>query len=724
MSEAKPRMSNAAEPNFESLFQYNLDPVFVLDDRSNFTGVNPAGELLIGYTQEQLRSMSYMQLVVPEYAAEVERCYFHVIHRLQPQTMDVNIVRGDGKIAELTITTVPLLADGRVAGVIGIAKDMTSRNKSLRLIDGQNRVLEMIAKTQELDDILRSIVALIEEQTGALCSVLLSDPAAGRLRLRSAPSFPEAFNRNLTELPIGPSIGSCGSAAYYKKTVIVSDISTDERWDGYRELVQPYGIEACWSVPIVLEAELVGTFAMYSFDRRSPSEEELRLTERAGALVGLAIERQRQDETIRHMAFHDALTGLGNRRLLEESLDRAIERAAREGDHLSVMFLDLDRFKIVNDSMGHRFGDALLRQVSRRLVEAANGEGLIARQGGDEFVLLLDGASEERARAVAERILDALQAPFYVEGQEIFITPSMGVSVFPDHGLDPQSLLKSADYAMYQAKQNGRNGFQLFNPQLQSKAEKRLELENHLRRALERGELSLHYQPQVNTRKRRVIGVEALLRWNHTSWGPVSPATFIPIAEETGLILPIGDWVLNEACRQTQSWIDDGLPPMTVSVNISARQLQQPDFISLVRNALRASRLPARLLELELTESLTMDRTTSSEVIRRLKQLGVGIAIDDFGTGYSSLHYLKHLSINRLKIDQSFIRDLLADQNDQDIVKAIVTMSHSLGIEVIAEGVEATEQVRFLEQHGCDQVQGFLFSRPLPAEAVPAFLRK
>ncbi|HZG74399.1 MAG TPA: EAL domain-containing protein, partial [Paenibacillus sp.] len=236
-------------------------------------------------------------------------------------------------------------------------------------------------------------------------------------------------------------------------------------------------------------------------------------------------------------------------------------------------------------------------------------------------------------------------------------------------------------------------------------------------------ELSLHYQPQVHTRTRRVIGVEALLRWQHTSWGPISPAQFIPIAEETGLILPIGDWVLNEACRQAKAWLDDGLPEMTVSVNISARQLQQPDFVARVEAALSATGLPSRLLELELTESLTMDRASSSEAIRRLKGLGIGIAIDDFGTGYSSLHYLKHLSINRLKIDQSFVRDLLSDQNDRDIVKAIVTMSHSLGIEVIAEGVEMPEQARFLEQHGCDQVQGYLFSRPLPADAVPAFLR-
>jgi diguanylate cyclase (GGDEF)-like protein/PAS domain S-box-containing protein len=724
MSDPKLHGAGAAEPNFESLFQYNLDAVFTLDIHSRFTAVNPAGELIIGYTQEQLRSMSYMQLVSPEHAAEVRQCYLHVIRKLEPQTVEANIVRGDGKIAELTVTTVPLLTEGRIAGVIGIAKDMTAKNKALRLVDGQNRVLEMIAKTQRLDEILNGIIALIEEQSGALCSVLFLDRERRALRLEAAPSFPPDFVQAFREVPVGPDSGSCGSAAYWKRPVIVEDIMADVRWGEFRDRIAPFGFRSCWSVPILLEEEVVGTFAMYDPERRVPSEEDLRLIERAGALVGLAVERRRQDETIRHMAFHDALTGLGNRRLLEESLDRALVRASREGDRVAVMFLDLDRFKIVNDSLGHRFGDALLRQVSNRLVDAAGGLGLIARQGGDEFVLLLDGATEEVARSVAEDILDALQSPFYVEHQEIFITPSIGVSVFPDHGADAQALLKSADYAMYQAKQNGRNGYQVFHARLQSKAEKRLEVENHLRRALERKELSLHYQPQVHTATRRVIGVEALLRWQHTSWGPISPAQFIPIAEETGLILPIGDWVLHEACRQAKAWLEDGLPEMTLSVNISARQLQQPDFVSTVQAALLATGLPPRLLELELTESLTMDRASSSEAIRRLKGLGIGIAIDDFGTGYSSLHYLKHLSINRLKIDQSFVRDLLIDQNDQDIVKAIITMSHSLGIEVIAEGVEMPEQARFLEHHGCDQVQGYLFSRPLPAEAVPAFLRK
>ncbi len=724
MNDQTPHPNYAAEPNFASLFQYNLDAVFIQSFDGAFTDLNPAGEAMLGYTAAQFRKMSYSDFVWPGQAEEVRRTFLDVVERKEPRTLEFNVVRGDGAIAELTVIAVPLLSEGEVTGLIGIAKDMSAKNKALRLVDGQNRVLEMIAKTQRFDDILHNIIALIEEQSGALCSVLMLDRGRNLLRLEAAPSFPEDFRRLMKDVPIGPLCGSCGTAAYLKMPVIVEDILTDERYRDFRDIVFSFGFQACWSVPFLLEDEVVGTFAMYYSERRSPSAEDLRLIERAGALVGLAFERRRQDETIRHMAFHDALTGLGNRRLLEESLDRAIDRAAREGDPLAVMFLDLDRFKVVNDSLGHRFGDALLRQVSNRLVDAAGGLGLIARQGGDEFVLLLDGASEDAARVVAEGILDALQSPFYVEHQEIFITPSLGVSVFPDHGTDAQSLLKSADYAMYQAKQNGRNGYQVFHAKLQSKAEKRLELENHLRRALERNELSLHYQPQVHTASRRVIGVEALLRWQHTSWGPLSPAQFIPIAEETGLILPIGKWVLHEACRQGKAWLDDGLPEMTVSVNISARQLQQPDFVATVQAALRATGWPARLLELELTESLTMDRASSSEVIRRLKQLGVGIAIDDFGTGYSSLHYLKHLSINRLKIDQSFVRDLLADQNDQDIVKAIITMSHSLGIEVIAEGVEMPEQARYLELHGCDQVQGYLFSRPLPADAVPAFLRK
>ena len=709
------------DSNFESLFRYNLDAVFLLDAEGRFADANEAGERLLGCSRTHLLGRTLFEFVPAPHKDMLRSGFLSSLHGEATRTLDAKIVRTDGGAAEITLVAMPLTAGG--PGAIVVAKDKTLQNQALRLVAGQNQVLEMIATTQNLDAILHQMITLIEEQSGAYCSVLLLDKSTGRLNSKAAPSMPEEFNRMMVDIPIGLRCGSCGTAAHLKSPVIVEDIDTDERWDDYRALTSPYGFKACWSVPIMQDQDVVGTFAMYYKEHRSPSAEDLTMLERAGALAGLAIERQRQDDTIRRLAFRDALTGLANRRLLEDSLDEAILAAEANGTLVALLFLDLDRFKIVNDSMGHRFGDLLLRQVSDRLLETAGEFGVIARQGGDEFVLLLAGAGEAEAIRTAEMIVAAFKNPFYVNHQELFVTPSIGISVFPTHGGDPQTLLKNADYAMYQAKQSGRNGYRLFDPELQKKAEKQLETENHLRRALDRGEMHLLYQPQVDMRTGRVIGVEALIRWHHTSWGLVPPASFIPLAEETGLILPIGDWVLNEACRQAKAWLDEGLPPMTMSVNISARQFQQPDFVAAVEAALRSSGFPAHLLEVELTESYMMDKTLSSDVIHRLKRLGVGVAIDDFGTGYSSLHYLKHLSIDRLKIDQSFVRDLLVDQNDQDIVKAILTMSHSLGIQAIAEGVELPEQAQFLRSNGCDQVQGYLFAHPLPASAIPALVR-
>ena len=714
-------ISPCEDSNFESLFRYNLDAVFILDAEGRFADANEAGERLLGCGKAQLLGRTLFEVVAAPYTDIVRSGFQSALRKEASRTMDANIVRPDGGTAEITIVAMPLSTG--VPGAIVIAKDKTLQNQALRLVAGQNQVLEMIATTQNLDAILHQMITLIEEQSGAYCSVLLLDKTTGKLNLKAAPSMPEEFNRNLVDIPVGLRHGSCGTSAYLKSPVIVDDIDTDERWEDYRQLTAPYGFKACWSVPIMQDQEVVGTFAMYYKEKRSPSKEALNMLERAGALAGLAIERQRQDDTIRRLAFRDALTGLANRRLLEDSLDEAIRSAEANDTVVALLFLDLDRFKIVNDSMGHRFGDLLLRQVSERLLETAGEFGVIARQGGDEFVLLLAGADEAEAIRTAENIVTAFQTPFYVNHQELFVTPSIGISVFPTHGRDPQTLLKNADYAMYQAKQSGRNGYRLFDPELQKKAEKQLETENHLRRALGRGELHLLYQPQVDIRTGRIIGVEALIRWHHTSWGLISPAAFIPLAEETGLILPIGDWVLNEACRQAKAWIDEGLPPMTMSVNISARQFQQPDFAATVEAALRSSGLPPHWLEVELTESYMMDKALSSAVVQRLKQLGVGVAIDDFGTGYSSLHYLKHLAIDRLKIDQSFVRDLLVDQNDRDIVKAILTMSHSLGIQAIAEGVELREQADFLRDNGCAQAQGYLFAHPLPAKAIPERVR-
>jgi diguanylate cyclase (GGDEF)-like protein/PAS domain S-box-containing protein len=437
-------------------------------------------------------------------------------------------------------------------------------------------------------------------------------------------------------------------------------------------------------------------------------------------------ERKEREERVRHLAHHDALTGLPNRVLLTDRITQAVAMAHRNETLVAVMFLDLDRFKNVNDSLGHSVGDKLLQEVAARLKAAMRASDTVSRLGGDEFVILMPEAADQAAIAVAARkVLEAVGRPYSIDGYELMSTPSLGISVFPGDGQDVETLLRNADAAMYHAKESGRNNYQFFTQDMNARALERLSLERSLRRALERDELRLHYQPQYELTTGRMIGVEALIRWEHPDEGLVSPARFMPFAEETGLILPIGAWVLERACWQNRHWQEAGLPEMRMSVNISALQFRQPGFADTVRHALLVSGLDARYLELEVTESVIMhdaERVTSA--LAELKRMGLELAIDDFGTGYSSLSYLKRFPIDRLKIDQSFVRDIPSDGEDAAIISAIIGLARDLGLRTIAEGVETAEQLEFLREHGCEEVQGYLLSRPLPPEACAKLLRE
>ena len=436
-----------------------------------------------------------------------------------------------------------------------------------------------------------------------------------------------------------------------------------------------------------------------------------------------AITQRKQDHLYR-LAHYDHLTGLPNRLLFLDRLDQAISQAYRNRLHVSVMLLDVDRFKAINDSFGHTAGDEMLKAIGQRLEQCVREGDTVARLGGDEFTILLpDTRSANNAVIVAENVLDILQQPFLVGGHEVFITTSIGLAQYPK-AIDSEALLKQADTAMYKAKEYGGNTYMLYSTEMITSDLRRLSLEGQLRKAIERSELSLHYQPQAETASGRIFGVEALLRWNHPEHGPVSPAEFIPLAEETGLIVPLGEWVLHTACSQNRAWQDSGLLPLRVAVNMSGRQFRQGDLTDVVFAALEASHLDSHYLELELTESVLMqDTRTAGRILNELSAAGVKVAIDDFGTGYSSLSYLKRFPIDMLKIDQSFVRDLIVDPDDAAIVSAIIALSHSLGIKVIAEGVETDAQLGFLCQRGCNAVQGYFLSRPLPPQEFEKFLR-
>jgi diguanylate cyclase (GGDEF)-like protein len=429
---------------------------------------------------------------------------------------------------------------------------------------------------------------------------------------------------------------------------------------------------------------------------------------------------------LQHQALHDALTGLPNRLLLEDRLEQAIAGAERDGTMVAVIAVDLDRFKSINDSLGHPAGDALLKEAANRLKGALRANDTVARVGGDEFVIVLPSVTRTfEVEALARTLLAELSAPFDVLSTRLHTSGSLGICFFPQDGRDAASLIAHSDEAMYHAKQGGRGGYQCFSPEMSVFTPERLLLENDLRQALALNQFEVHYQPKVDAARGNIVGVEALLRWRHPTRGLVSPAEFVPLAEETGLILNMGEWVLREACRQARAWQLSGLEFVRVAVNLSAKQFRQKDLVGLVKSALDEAQLPPHLLELELTESSVMsDSENSAAILEQLSRLGVLISIDDFGTGYSNMSYLRRFPIDKLKIDRSFIRDISSSPDGLSIVRAIVSLTHSLRLKAIAEGVETPDQLEAIRELGCDQYQGYLFSTPLTAEAIEELMRE
>ncbi len=431
------------------------------------------------------------------------------------------------------------------------------------------------------------------------------------------------------------------------------------------------------------------------------------------------------NKQLRYLATHDALTGLPNRVLMDDRISQCMALADRQNQTFAVILLDLDRFKLVNDSLGHGVGDELLKEVARRLKSVVREIDTVARLGGDEFVLIITQSPERGAvQAVAHRIIESMKAPVRIAGLEIHTSPSIGIAFYPGDAVTVETLLANADAAMYYAKQQGRNNFQCFMPRMNTATQEKVRLESDLHAALEQKQFELHYQPKVNTATGVMHGAEALLRWTHPVHGSIPPAKFIPIAEECGLIGAIGAWVVREACRQARAWQLAGLPSLRVAVNLSASQFRQGNIVTIIRNALDAAGLEARFLEVELTESAVMsDPEESIAILETLSAMGVLVSVDDFGTGYSSMSYLRRFPIDKLKIDRGFINEVMSRSEDASIVRAIVSLAHSLNLKVVAEGVESTEQLEFLKTLGCDQSQGFHFSPALPAAQFEALVR-
>ena len=728
---AERRLPIEERGSLQSLIDAVPDNLWVKDPQSRFVIANAATARRLGRaTPQELIGKSDLELCPPETAQKYLADERDVIETGRPMIDNEEYVLGpdDGKVWIAT-TKVPLRNErGEVVGVIGVSRDVTARRLANALRDGQAQILEMIARSAPLTAVFDRLVRLIESQlAGVICSALLLDEDGRRLRHCAAPSLPDAYCKAIDGVAIGPDAGSFGAAAYRREPVVVSDIAADPLWRDYRDQAEPHGLRSCWSIPILSShGGALGVFAVYSRTVREPTEAETRLVEVAARIAGIAVERKLAEDRIQFMATHDALTGQPNRTLLRDRLAQAILLAERQDRCATVTFIDLDNFKVINDTLGHRVGDELLKTVAKRMVDCVRASDTVARLGGDEFVILFSDQAKgfDETSETLRKIQAAVADPVLVDGHALRVTASIGVAAFPNDGKDVDELLANADVAMYRAKETGRDRIQLYSPGLNEKVNEKFRLREDLNNALARGEFALLYQPQVNLRTDRMFAVEALIRWNHPTLGVLLPERFISIAEETGLIAPIGEWVLTEACRQNRAWQEEGLPPITVSVNVSALQFKEKRFAAVVAAALRDNRLAPKYLELELTESLIMqDLDRAVATMTELQTLGVSLSIDDFGTGYSSLSALKTFPVARLKIDKSFIGQLAHGANHEVVTPAVISLGKKLNLRVIAEGVETPEQVAFLRDHLCEEMQGFHFSKPVAPQGIEAILR-
>jgi diguanylate cyclase (GGDEF)-like protein/PAS domain S-box-containing protein len=582
---------------------------------------------------------------------------------------------------------------------------------------------QRVLASTDLGEVLKRGVELVSSALNSdYCNLLELDRDGKHLTFRAAVGWPQEWIGHRT-VPLQPGTRA-NLVLSRREPLIVEDYDRDT--DTSSPFLREFGVRSGIVAPLFGTTGTFGILSAHAMQPRRFTEDEVNFLSSLAYIVAVAIERNKSEERLAYLAQFDSLTGLPNRHLFHDRLTQTMVQAKRSGRPMAMLFIDLDQFKLVNDTLGHSTGDRLLKEAATRLTQCVRSGDTVGRFGGDEFgAILAELSAVGDAGLVAQKIIDALERPFSLEGNETYVTASIGITLFPDDGEEAGELIMNSDTAMYRAKEQGRNNYQYFTREMNERALARVQMEAALRRAIERREFRLHYQPKVDLRSGEICGAEALLRWQHPERGVISPEEFIPVLEDTGLILPVGEWVMREACSQTMAWKGAGLAALPVAVNLSARQFQQKDLESAVRYIFTESGVDPSLIQFELTESLLMkDPEGAARTLRGLKRAGAMISVDDFGTGYSSLAYLKRFPIDALKIDRAFVRDVTTDPEDAAITLAIIGLAHGLKLKVVAECVETESQLNFLATHGCDEMQGYYFARPAAPDEIEAMLRE
>ncbi len=718
-----------SEERFSLAMRGGNDGLWDWDLETDEVYYSPRWKNMLGYNENELdhKLTTWETLVHPDDKGSVqEKIQHYLAGRLDSFEVEMRMMHKNGHTVFVLSRGFLVIqeSDNKPVRLVGTHVDITERKKAEVFNDKNAQVLEMIAIGRPASEVYEAIALMYEERhPGLRCSML--ELHGNKLLHGGAPSLPKEYCEAVHGLENGPNVGSCGTSTYTGNRVIVENIDTDPKWDKIKHVALPHGMRCCWSEPIKNSSgKVLGAFGMYYNHPATPNEEESKDLTSAARLASIVMERDQAQKQIRALAYTDELTELPSRACFYQNLEKTIRISNRYNRRFGLLYLDLDNFKSINDSLGHSAGDELLKAIAIRLKGACRDIDFVARLSGDEFCIIVEETDDYSTANVAQRCLEAVSQPLELLARKIMPACSIGIAHYPDDGQDLSSLVKAADTSLYAAKENGRNQYAFYKPELTLKAEYRFQVEQYLREAIDKHQLTLVYQPQINVSSGEIIGVEALSRWHHPVLGHVSPIDFIDTAERIGMIKPLTEWVLMTACRQAVTWKKQGFHNLRMAVNISPSHFVDKAIVPLIAHTIGETGIVPGELELEVTESVVQTDQRNLSIFQDLKSLGVQLAIDDFGTGYSSFASLKHLNVDCLKIDKYFVDDMIANKKARILISSMIEMGLKLGYDIIAEGVETSEQFDVLKKLGCKNGQGYLFSKPISADEVSILLSK